>query len=81
MQRQILLFAAVHDAAGSDSVAIDIADDATAMDVLHELSHRFPTIAPLLGSCRVALDHRYVPNSEPIASAIEIAIIPPVSGG
>ncbi|GAA4473447.1 MoaD/ThiS family protein [Novipirellula rosea] len=81
MQREILLFAAIRDAADTDSLLIDVASDATAADVLREVAQRVPSTQTLLASCRVALDNRYVPNTQPLGAAKEIAIIPPVSGG
>ncbi|WP_372718703.1 MoaD/ThiS family protein [Novipirellula sp.] len=81
MQREILLFAAIRDAADTDSLLIDVANDATAADVLREVAQRVPATQTLLASCRVALDNRYVANTQPLGTAQEIAIIPPVSGG
>ena len=81
MQREILLFAAIRDAAETDSVIIDMPSDATADDVLREIAERVPSTQSLLASCRVALDNRYVANTQLLGAAKEIAIIPPVSGG
>ncbi|GAA5507771.1 MoaD/ThiS family protein [Novipirellula caenicola] len=81
MQREILLFAALRDAAGTDSLVIDVGSDATAADVICEVAQRVPSMQTLLASCRVALDSRYVANTQPLGTATEIAIIPPVSGG
>ncbi|WP_040763443.1 MoaD/ThiS family protein [Novipirellula maiorica] len=81
MQREILLFAAIRDAAGTDSIVMELTSDATAADVLGELAQRVPSVQTLVPSCRVALDNRYVANTQPLGAAKEIAIIPPVSGG
>ncbi|TWT84804.1 ThiS family protein [Planctomycetes bacterium CA13] len=81
MQVNVLLFAALREAADCDTITIEVAPTATAGDVLRSVAEAIPTVAGLIPSCRVALDSRYVTSTEPIQNANEIAIIPPVSGG
>ncbi|TWU39237.1 MoaD/ThiS family protein [Novipirellula artificiosorum] len=81
MKFNVLLFAAVREAADADAIAIELNDDATAKDVLEEVAQRLPSVSGLLPACRVALDSRYVAPDTAVAAATEIAIIPPVSGG
>jgi molybdopterin converting factor subunit 1 len=81
MQVEILLFAAVRDAAGSDSIAVEVAGNACAGDILAALADRLPQIAPLLPACRLAVDSTYVASSATIPAGSEVALIPPVSGG
>lgn len=81
MQVNVLLFAAARQAAGSDSIRIELPNDARVSDVFAELKVRLPAIEPLIPSCRIALDSAYVDTDATICEDNEIALIPPVSGG
>lgn len=81
MQINVLLFAAAREAAKNDSIQIEIADNACAADVLHELGQQLPAIKKLIPSCRLAIDSCYVGNDAVVGPEQEIALIPPVSGG
>jgi len=74
MRVTVKLFAGLRQRAGSDSVELELPDDATAADLLAamQLPER---------SCAVALNREYVPADRRIAPGDEIALIPPVSGG
>ena len=79
MQIEVLLFAAARDAAGSDSIQIDVADDALAEDVIAAVGRRLPDLAGLLPSCRLAIDCDYVSGDTKVSPDSEIALIPPVT--
>jgi molybdopterin converting factor subunit 1 len=81
MQLEVLLFAAARDAAGNDSIRIDVAHDASASDVIEAIGHRVPELSRLLPSCRLAVDCSYVTADTMVPANSEIALIPPVSGG
>lgn len=82
MQLDILLFAAAKDAAGSETIQLDVPERVSASDVLAAIGDQIPQLAGLLPSCRLAIDCAYVAGDFEIASnAKEIALIPPVSGG
>ena len=81
MQIDVLLFAAARDAAGSDSIAVDVTDDARANDVIEAVGRHLPEISGLLPSCRLAVDCCYVNGDAAVSADSEVALIPPVSGG
>jgi len=81
MQIEVLLFAAARDAAGSESIRVDVDDDARAGDVIEAIGLQLPELAGLLPSCRLALDCCYVSGDAAVSADSEIALIPPVSGG
>lgn len=81
MQIKVLLFAAVRDAADSDSIAIEVMEEANAGDVLEAVGRQLPEISNLLPSCRLAVDSCYVSADTKVPADCEIAVIPPVSGG
>ena len=78
---EVLLFAALREAAGRDRLAIALPPDATPADVRRAAAAANPALAPLLGMCRVAADERFLAEGEAIGDAREIALLPPVSGG
>lgn len=78
---RVLLFAAARDWVGADVVTIDVEAPATAAAVLSALGDHFPPLAPLLPSCRLAVDQSFVPPGHAIDPHHELALIPPVSGG
>ncbi len=57
------------------------AKEITAKELLAQLAACCPPLAPLLGSCRLAVNGRYVGDDATLDPAAEIALIPPVSGG
>lgn len=81
MQLEVLLFAAARDAAGHDSIWIEVGEDASAQEVIAAIGDRLPEISRLLPSCRLAVDCSYVTADSPVPAGAEIALIPPVSGG
>ncbi len=82
MQLEVLLFAAARDAAGSDSIRVEVSEPAQARDVIDAIGRQLPQLAGLLPSCRLAVDCAYVTNETPVTERCnEIALIPPVSGG
>ena len=81
MQIQVLMFAAAREAAQSDSLGIEVSDDACAKDVLNSIAVALPSISALMPSCRLAIDGQYVSPDTVIDANRELALIPPVSGG
>jgi len=77
----VLLFASLEEAHGSTTIEIEIADGATASDVVDAVRAASPGLAGLLASVRVACDHEVRDAHAPVLPAREIALIPPVSGG
>ena len=81
MQIQVLLFAAVREAAGSDTLTIDVPDDARVVDVIDAVGKSLPSVASLMPACRVAIDSCYANAETTVPAGSEVALIPPVSGG
>ena len=81
MRIDVLLFAAVREAAQSDRVQVEVAADARAADVIAAVGAAVPGIVDLLPSCRLAVDNCYVSAEQAVTPTSEVALIPPVSGG
>jgi sulfur-carrier protein len=79
MTVRVLLFASWADALGARSIDLDVADDATAGDILAALSVRSAG-APLPRPA-LAVNRCIVPPNARIGAHDEIAVIPPVAGG
>jgi len=82
MRVTVLLFAMLRQRAGTPSLKLDLPDGATAAEALAALSSR-DELGELIGRLplRVAVNREYVPESTPLSSGDELAVIPPVSGG
>lgn len=79
---RVLYFAAVCERIGCTEEVLGI--PATACDdraLLAFLAERHPLAAPLLAPCRIAVEHDFVRGTFAVRPGIEIAVIPPVSGG
>ncbi len=81
MKLQILLFAAIRTKLGADQIDVEVDDDACVDDLLQIIGRCWPAVADLLPSCRVAIDQAFAEPSERLREGVEIAVIPPVSGG
>ena len=82
MRVTVRLFAMLRERAGSDSVEIELDDDATVADAVAALA-RDPGIGDLASRLplRIAVNREYAASDAAIAAGDELAAIPPVSGG
>ncbi|XZE55355.1 MoaD/ThiS family protein [Planctomycetaceae bacterium SH139] len=81
---EVQLFAGAAAAAQQNLLRVELPSPDTALtaqELLAQLAACCPPLAPLLGSCRLAVNGRYVGNDAMLDPAAEIALIPPVSGG
>ena len=78
---QVKLFAAARQRAGTDLYAVELPAGATVSDLRRALAEQIPTLADLLNDASFALDAEYATDDAPIGEHVEIACIPPVSGG
>ena len=75
----VRLFAAARDAAG---VGRDEVPGATVDEVLRAARDRYGvTFGEVLGTCKIWVNGEPAGGSDPIGSADELAVLPPVSGG
>lgn len=81
MNVEVQMFARAKDLAGSEAVALTLAEGATVGDLRLELAARFPALGPILPHCMFALEMEYATDATPVSAGVRIACIPPVSGG
>jgi len=81
MKIEVKLFAAMKQAAGADTVAVELPDGATVADLRQALAGRLPALAELSGHAVFAVNAEYAADNAIIPYNAEVAWIPPVSGG
>jgi molybdopterin converting factor subunit 1 len=81
MRVRVLLFAAGRELAGSAEVELELGPGATVGDLRRALAAAVPALGPLLAHCRFALDADFVADDAPLSPGVDVACIPPVSGG
>jgi molybdopterin converting factor small subunit len=78
----ILLFGPLATAAGQEKVILtQTAQDIACSDLRAALARQCPAIAPLLPSCRFAVNHAFASESTRLKGDEEIALIGLVCGG
>ena len=81
MNVQVRLFAAARQAAGQDSVTVQLPEGATIGDLRGQLELHFPQLSALLRQAAFAVDAEYSADTQKIPPRGDVACIPPVSGG
>lgn len=85
MTHEILLFASLRERLGRDRISVEVSTDngatADVAALLDAISQQHPELREILPNVRVAVDHEFSSADTPIREGVEIALIPPVSGG
>jgi molybdopterin converting factor subunit 1 len=77
----VRLFARARDLAGTDSLGLELPDDATVADLRRRLATDYPALAGLLERSALAVESEFAADSRQLRDNEEIALLPPVSGG
>ena len=78
---QVKTFAAVKEAAGAESVEIDLPSSGTVGDVRQALTAALPEVAAVIQRSMFAVDQQFASDDAVVSPTAEVACIPPVSGG
>lgn len=81
MNISIALFASARDLVGSNSVNLDLSETATVCEMRNALVEGYPELASLLSNSVFSVDHEYANDDVKLRDGVEVALIPPVSGG
>jgi molybdopterin converting factor subunit 1 len=81
MQVRVTLFARFKELACADHVYVDLPDPATVGDLRQQLCEIYPSASGLLQRSAIAVDHDFARDNVLLSSQMEIALLPPVSGG
>lgn len=78
---RVRLFAAARQAAGRESVELEMPEGATIAQLRRHLGLEIPQLSGLLRQVTFALDAQYAEDTAIIPPGADVACIPPVSGG
>jgi molybdopterin converting factor subunit 1 len=78
---RVNLFARFRDLAGQDHIILPLTGKATIGDLRQNLMRTFSTAAELIKRSALAMDNEITDDERPIQENVEIALLPPVSGG
>jgi molybdopterin synthase sulfur carrier subunit len=81
MRIRVRMFAVAREAAGRDTIELDLPDGATIALVRSQLGTQIPQLSGLVSQMMFAIDTKYADDTTPIPPDADVACIPPVSGG
>jgi molybdopterin synthase sulfur carrier subunit len=81
MKISIALFASAREVVGSNSVDLNLCEPATVCDLRNALVEGYPELARLMSTSVFSVDHEYANDDLKLRDGVEVALIPPVSGG
>ncbi len=77
----VLMFALPRELVGSDQVEVKLPQPFSAADLKLALAQQYPVLTDCLAACRIVADKRYLAEHQQVPVDVEVALIPPVSGG
>ncbi|MHA8053484.1 MoaD/ThiS family protein [Aquirufa sp. Wall-65K1] len=77
---RILLFGLTRDLLQNREIVLSSEENLTAAQLLQEVKSKYPALSNL-PSLRIAAEHRFPEDDFMVQEGMEIALIPPVSGG
>jgi molybdopterin synthase catalytic subunit len=81
MKIRVRLWGGLSEAGGFTEETLDLADDATAGDVVSMLEARAPRLVRYRSVTRIAVNADFVSPEMPLAEGDEVSLLPPVAGG
>ena len=81
MQLSVRLFARARDLAGSDSVTVELPEEASIADLKSALLSQHSGLAPIVSHLLVALGTDYADDSTMLDATADVSCFPPVRGG
>lgn len=81
MRLRVLYFASLRDRAQTSEETVEIPASSRVADLWTALGTRHPALASFSPRPLVACDKEYAAWDTPLAGVVEVAFLPPVSGG
>jgi molybdopterin converting factor subunit 1 len=81
MRIRVRLFAAARQFVEKDAVEVELTDRATVAELREQLAAEFPELAAIVGRAAFAVDEAYAGDATILDEQVDVACIPPVSGG
>jgi len=77
----VLFFAGLRASAGTPRVEVKLPADAKILDLRRQLTTQIPRAAGLIERSLFAVGNEYMDDLSELIDGMEVAVIPPVSGG
>ncbi len=77
----VKMFARARDLAGVSEVSVTLPDGATVADLRRVLGREYPALSGLLARSALAVADEFATDADPLSEGVEVALLPPVSGG
>jgi MoaE-MoaD fusion protein len=81
MKIRLLAFATAADALGTGETELEIPDGSCVADLRQRLDREHPGLGPLWPRLAIAVNGRIVSSETSLEDGVEVALLPPVSGG
>jgi molybdopterin converting factor subunit 1 len=81
MKIKVVLFAVARDMIDKNSVALELSDSATVSDLKRALVNQYPNLEEIVLRSAFSVNHEYALDQTKLTENVEVALIPPVSGG
>jgi sulfur-carrier protein len=81
MKLSVQLFARARDLAGKSPIEVELPEDADVAALKRALAEQFPALSSLGPHLLVAVGQDYARDQQRLATGLEVACFPPVSGG
>ena len=81
MRLRVRLFAVAKQAAGRDSIDLELPQGATIAQLRHRLGVQVPQLSALAPQMLFAINRQYADDEAIVPPGADVACIPPVSGG
>jgi molybdopterin converting factor subunit 1 len=81
MHVTVRLFALIREKAGTDCLALNLADGAVVEQAIEVVRQQHPVLEPYLDNLRFSLRMDFVEADTALRDGDEVVLIPPVSGG
>ena len=81
MNVRVKLFAAAKELAQADTVAVDVPEGATLLQLRAAVISQVPALEKIVAHSLWAMGAEYVSDDDRLSENSDVALIPPVSGG
>lgn len=81
MKIRVIAFASAGEALGGETVELELDPGSRVSALERELVRRYPALGPMWNRLAKAIDGRLVQGDPELEDGVEVALLPPVSGG
>ena len=81
MKIKVVMFAVARDMINESSVELELSDSATVGDLKQALTSQYPKLNEIVLRSAFSVNHEYALDQTKLTENVEVALIPPVSGG